>query len=235
LPTTAQTLDIRDAIRTYATLSNTTVTMSGKAELRITGTGNPIAGSVIHLNSPDAWLLMTAFEPSQVTSTFLGRVRVNGANAVIGSNVRVVQYGQGAVLIPHGPDFSPLEVFDGRYFTGPSRRLNSYVEYDDALLGPMARAIGSFRLKRGYMATFAQQENGVRSFSRFTATCTMGPSAPAPCQWRRSGSIRISEPGPCSSIGPPARWRRQEPLCTRSTWVPLWACQCVRARGSKRT
>ncbi len=157
---TAQTLDIRDAVKTYATLSNTTVTMSGRAELRITGTGDPIPGSVIHLNSPDAWLLMTGLAPSQVASTFLSRVRVNGANAVLDSNVRVAKYAQGAVVIPHTPSFSPLEVFDGRHFTGPSKRLNSYVEYDSASLGSMAAAIGSFKLKRGYMATFAQQENG---------------------------------------------------------------------------
>ncbi len=156
----SQTLDIHDAVRTYATLSNTTVTMSGRAELRITGTGDPIPGSVIHLNSPDAWLLMTELAPSQVASTFLSRVRVNGANAVLDSNVRVAQYAQGAVVIPQAPNFSPLEVFDGRFFTGSSRRLNSYVEYESASLGTMATAIGSFKLKRGYTATFAQQENG---------------------------------------------------------------------------
>src|SRR5437870_4171148 len=107
----AQTLDIRDAVRTYATLTNTTVTMSGRAELRITGTGDPIPGCVIQLNSPDAWLLMTGILPSQAASTFLSRVRVNGANAALDGNCRVVQYGQGAVVIPQGPDFAPLEIF----------------------------------------------------------------------------------------------------------------------------
>lgn len=156
----AQTLDIHDAVRSYVTLSNTTVTMAGRAELRITGSGDPIAGSVIHLSSPDAWLLTTSLSPSQVASTFLNRVRVNGDSAVLDSNVRVVQYAQGTVVIPHGPDFSPLKVFGGRFFTGTSKRLNSYVAYNNELLGPIAAAIGSFKLKRGYMATFAQQENG---------------------------------------------------------------------------
>src|SRR5436190_17818 len=156
----AQTLDIHDAVRTYTALTNTIVTMSGRAELRITGTNDPIPGCVINLNSPDAWVLMTAIAPSQVNSTFLSRMRVNGANAVLDTNVRVVQYAQGAVVIPHPPEFAPLEVFDGRYFTGPSRRLNSFVAYDTGSLGAMAAAIGSFKLKRGYTATVAQQENG---------------------------------------------------------------------------
>ncbi|HKQ36475.1 MAG TPA: glycosyl hydrolase, partial [Verrucomicrobiae bacterium] len=160
LPCLAQTLDIRDAVRTFPGLTNTAVTMSGRAELRITGTGDPIPGCLIHLNSPDAWVLMTAIAPSQVASTFLNRIRVNGANAVLDSNVRVAQYAQGAVVIPHTPEFAPLEVFDGRYFTGPSRRLNTFVNYDSASLGTMAAAIGSFKLKRGYTATLAQNENG---------------------------------------------------------------------------
>ncbi|HUR46359.1 MAG TPA: glycosyl hydrolase, partial [Candidatus Saccharimonadales bacterium] len=156
----AETLDIQDAVRTYASLTNTTVSLSGRAELRITGTGDPLPGCVIHLNSPDAWLLLPAIAPSQFASTLLSRVRVGGVNAVIDSNVRLAQYGRGVMVIPQGPTFSPLEVFDGRFFTGPSKRLYSYVEYNNALLGQMAGTIGSFKLKRGYVATFSQSENG---------------------------------------------------------------------------
>jgi hypothetical protein len=165
----AQTLHIQDSVRTYATFSNTTVTMTGRAELRITGSGDPIPGCVIHLNSPDAWLLMVNISPSQVSSTFLGRVRVNGADAVHDLNCRVVQYAQGTVVIPHGPAFAPLEIFEGRYFTRPSRRLNAFVEYDDGSLGVMTSAIGSFRLKRGYSVTFAEQVNGSGSSRNYVA------------------------------------------------------------------
>ena len=166
---TGQTLDIRDAVKSYATLSNTTVTMTGRAELRVSGTNDPLPGCVIHLNSPDAWLLLSAVSPSQVASSFLGRVRVSGASAVLDGNVRVVQYAQGAVIIPQAPDFAPLEVFDGRHFTGPSRRLDLFVKYDDAQLGAMATNIGSFKLKRGYQVTFATQENGTGSSRNYVA------------------------------------------------------------------
>ena len=91
LPAAAQTLAAHDEVRTYSALTNTTVTMSGRTELRVTGTNDPIPGCTIHLNSPDAWLLLSAIEPSQVASTFLSRVRVNGAGAVLDANFRVVQ------------------------------------------------------------------------------------------------------------------------------------------------
>ena len=165
----AQSLDVRDAVRSFVAITNTTVTMAGRAELRITGTNDPLPGCVIHLNSPDAWLLLTAVSPSQVASTFLGRVRVNGAGAVLDGNVRVVQYAQGAVVIPHAPDFAPLEVFEGRHFTGRSRKLDLFVKYDLAQLGVMATNIASFKLKRGYQVTFATTENGVGSSRNYVA------------------------------------------------------------------
>lgn len=160
LPAAAQTLSINNDIQTYATLSNTSVTMAGKSELRITGSGDPIPGCVINLSSADAWVVMANVVPSQVVSTFLSRIQVNGAAAVVDSNVRVVQHGMGAVVIPQGPAFAPMEVFDGKYFTGASRSLRCYVAYNDALLGSFKTAISSFRLKRGYTATVAQNENG---------------------------------------------------------------------------
>ena len=48
--------------------------MSGRAELRITGTGDPIAGCTINLTSPDAWFYLTNILPSTVASTFLSRI-----------------------------------------------------------------------------------------------------------------------------------------------------------------
>ena len=155
-----QTLNVNNDAQTYATLTNTTVTMTGRAELRITGAGDPIAGCTINLNSPDAWFYMTNILPSTVSSSFLSRVRVNGAPAVLDTNVRIAQFAMGAVVIPQAPGFSPLEVFDARYFAGKSKRLYQYVNYADAQLGGMKTAIQSFKLKHGYMATFAQNENG---------------------------------------------------------------------------
>src|SRR5262245_29025930 len=82
----AQTLNINNDVQTYTTLTNTVVTMTGKAELRITGTGDPIPGCTIRLNSPDAWFYLTNILPSTVSSTFLSRVQVNGVAAVVDSN-----------------------------------------------------------------------------------------------------------------------------------------------------
>lgn len=156
----AQTLTLTEGIRTYTALTNTTVTMSGRCELRITAASNPIPGCVIHLNSVDAWLLLPNIKPSTVVASYLSQVQISGAVAVAESNCRVAQYGMGTVVIPQAPSLRPLQVFSGPHFTGTSSSLSQYVYYKVTGLGALNAAISSFKLKRGYMATFAQNENG---------------------------------------------------------------------------
>ena len=152
-------MTVSTRLQTVATLAQRKVTLIGTTELHVTGSGDPLPGSSVHFTTPDGWLFMEKIPPSAVGATFLDRMWVNGAPAALDTNVRVVQYESGAVIIPHGPDFAAMTVFNGKALTGPSMPLQCYVPYDDAKLGTV-KAISSFRLKRGYMATIAQQENG---------------------------------------------------------------------------
>ncbi len=170
LVTFGQTMNIDNDVQSVATLDNTTATLTGKAELHVTGAGSPLSGStVIHLNSADAWFFMDSIRPGTVISTHLSRVRVSGANAVNGTNVRVAQYGNGAVVIPHAPAFGALQVYNGQNLTGSSTSLTPYTAYDDAALGSFANAIRSFRLKRGYTATIATEANGTGHSRNYVA------------------------------------------------------------------
>lgn len=153
----AQTLTITNGVQKYGSLTSTTVTMSGKCELWVTNSSTPLSGCTINLNSVDAWLFVPGVKPSVATSTYLGQVRVNGAGAVAGSNVRVVQYGQtGAIVIPQGPSFEPLTAFTGQQFSGTARQFAQWAYYT----GIGYTNISSFKLKRGYQVVFAQSSNG---------------------------------------------------------------------------
>jgi len=152
---------ITDSVRTHSTLTNTVATLTGKSELHITGTGNPIAGSIIHLDSHESWLWFTNIRPATVNANLLGQIRVSGANAVHGGNVRVVQYGMGTVVTPFTNAEQPLETFTDPGFLGGSRRYNLYTYYDTAAkLGTMHENISSFKLKRGFMASFGTRADG---------------------------------------------------------------------------
>ncbi|HEX5223243.1 MAG TPA: LamG-like jellyroll fold domain-containing protein [Verrucomicrobiae bacterium] len=157
----AQTLVITNGVQTYLTLASTTVIMSNRCELRVTDPTAPLSACVINLNSADAFCVLQNTRPSVVVSSYLSQFRINGAVAIADNNCRVVQYGAlGSVVIPHAPSFQPLQVFSQPHFTGTSNTLSQYVYYRGAGLGALNATISSFKLKRGYTATFAQNENG---------------------------------------------------------------------------
>jgi len=151
------------------TLSNRKVTLSGSAQLSLTAEDDPLSGSVLNFTSPDAWLFLEKIQPSKVASDYLPRMWVNGSPAELGKNIRVVQYEQGTVVIPHAPDYPAMTVFNGKGANGTPMPLTCYTKYDDASLGSMKDAIGSFRLKRGYMATIAENENGTGISKNYVA------------------------------------------------------------------
>ncbi len=153
---------IEDDIQTYSSLSSTIVYMSGNSELHLTSGTTPLSGCQIHLNSTGAFLFLEKIKPSVVnTSAYLNQIRVNGAAASVNSNVRLVEYVSGTVVIPHSASFTPLQIYSGFNFTGSSMSLGLYTYYKDvASLGALNNHIRSFILKRGYMATFASNPDG---------------------------------------------------------------------------
>ncbi|HXR07382.1 MAG TPA: LamG-like jellyroll fold domain-containing protein [Candidatus Acidoferrum sp.] len=154
---TAQTLTITNGVQIYASLTNTTVTMSNRCELWVTNSTTPLSGCTINLNSIDAWLFLTGVKPSVVASTYLGQIKINNASAVADSNCRVVQYGQnGAVVIPQPSSFQPLTVFTEAEFMGAATPYGQWTYYT----GTGLTNISSFKLKRGYQAVLAQSANG---------------------------------------------------------------------------
>lgn len=156
----AQTMVLTNGATVLTALANTTVTLSNRCELRLTDSAAPLSGCIVNLNAVDTSLVLTSVKPSTVVATYLSQIRISGAIAVADSNCRVVQYGNGTIILPHASSFQPLQVFTGPYFTGASNRLSAYVYYKGAALGVMNANVSSFKLKRGYMATFAEFEAG---------------------------------------------------------------------------
>lgn len=135
-------------------------TLTGSAKVTLTGEGDPIANSAINFGSPDAWLILENVPPSKVTDGLLDRFFVDAVEGRLEHNLRVEAFGHGTVVMPHGPDYAPLTVFSGRSMAGKSVPLRCYEKYKAGDFGEIGPAIRSFRLKRGYMATFAQNSNG---------------------------------------------------------------------------
>ena len=164
------TISITDDIQTYSSLSDTIVNMNGVAELHLTAASSPLNGCTVNLDSLDSWLFLEQIKPSlAASSSYLSQIRVNGTTASTSSNIRVVQYASGAVLIPHSPDFQPMEVFENENFFGRSMHLSQYTAYNSGSLGAIGSSISSFILKRGYTATLAQNADGTGFSKNYVA------------------------------------------------------------------
>ncbi len=159
-------VSITNGVQKIGSLAGVNLTLGNRCELWVTNANAPLANCTINLNSVDAWLFLPNVKPSVTTATYLGQVRVNGDTAVVGSNCRVVQYGQnGAVVIPQSSSFQPLIAFGGTEFSGTATSHGQWTYYT----GLAYTNIGSFKLKRGYMAVLAQSANGANDSQCYIA------------------------------------------------------------------
>ncbi|MBS2099621.1 glycosyl hydrolase [Carboxylicivirga linearis] len=132
--------------------------LTDNTELHITSEDAPFVNSTVSLDHEDAWLFFDNIKPSVVANNYLGSVLVNGSPFVNGTNGRIAIYAHGAVLMPHSSVFKPLTVYTGEEFTGESNQYSIHTYHN--ILGDFDNAIKSFKLKRGYQATFANNADG---------------------------------------------------------------------------
>lgn len=152
------TINVTGSLVTVTSYVDKDVIVDGATELHLTST-TPLVNSVIRLNSDDSWLYFDNLRPQQVIDSYLNKIYVKGSLASYRSNCRVAIYGSGAVVIPHASSFNPLTVYKDRDFGGESA--SSYTLFTKyTALGAFDNSIRSFKLKKGYMATFASASDG---------------------------------------------------------------------------
>jgi hypothetical protein len=160
--------DIDNDIMTFNSLTRAAVNMSGRSELHLMRAAAPLRGCSINLTGDDSYLFFDFVKPSTATG-YLNQVKVDGENAVLDGNIRVVQYAAGSVIIPQGASYKPLEVFSEENFSGSSTLLGQFTEYGADQLGNFSGNIRSFILKRGYTATFSNDAGGVGYSKNYVA------------------------------------------------------------------
>ena len=121
-------------------------------------------GSVNIQNTEHAVVIIQNIKPSKVISNWLGYIYINGSAAQNDVNCQVRMYAQGAIVFPYASDFSPLTCYTEQDFGGDA--CSSYSEgntggYMNTLsTAQLNNQIRSFKLKRGYMVTFAVGQGG---------------------------------------------------------------------------
>eukprot|EP00752_Nemacystus_decipiens_P013990 g12426.t1 len=150
-------------------VDNKVYKLTGKSRLGLQSKDVPIRQGAVHLNAEDTVLVFTHLLPSQVKTTSLKYLRVNGEPAVLGQNIRLVRAVNSTVVQPHGRDYQPLQTFNQTRYRGEARAYNLYTYYRSEQLAEDEDKIASFTLKQGYMATLAENEDGTGASQVFIA------------------------------------------------------------------
>ena len=123
-------------------------------------------GVVNIVNTDHAVLIIERVKPSKVIASLLAnRVKIKGAVAKNNVNCQVRLYGtRGAMILPYASTDKPLTVYSEQNFQG-EKCSDFGLENDGGYMVTLTdqklnNRIRSFRLKRGYMVTFATQKSG---------------------------------------------------------------------------
>lgn len=150
-----------NTVQSVTQVSNA-IALYNAVDFHITSGDTPFAttGSV-DITHDDAVLIFDHVKPSVVKSTYLPNIYINGASAQHDVNCRVAIHINGAAVYPHpNSTFEPLTVYTKKNYQGESNsKYYIYTKYNS--LGDFDNCINSFKLKRGYMVTFATSSSGL--------------------------------------------------------------------------
>src|SRR5690554_323818 len=160
-------------IEIVTSLENENRVLNEPIDLHLSDASNPLLNSTIDIVSEEAWLFFDNVKPSIVMDEYSSFIKINGEtmNPYTDANCRIVVYKQGAVIIPHPASYRPLETFTDLNFSGNAQKyiVDQYYTNSPITQIPVERveelkydnSIRSFKLKRGYMATFANEPDGM--------------------------------------------------------------------------
>jgi len=165
----AQTLETTTDLNVSA-FAKSNVVLKGSASLYLKNAYNPLINSTVDLNVTTASLYFENIKPTEVINSYLTFITVNGVPASNGVNVSVSMYGSGAVVAPYSAvgTVLPLEVYTEENFGGTAQQYEAVTPHTN--LGSFDNTIKSFKLKKGYMATFATSSDGSGYSRVFIAT-----------------------------------------------------------------
>lgn len=156
------------AANTVTTITQVTngVTLTTDVDYTVTDATTPFtsAGSINIVNTEHAVVILKNIKPSKVISSYLDYIYINGEKAVNDENCQVKMYAQGAIILPYDKDFKPLTCYTEENYGGESYNgygLGNTGGYMNTLnTRSLNNNIRSFKLKRGYMVTFAVGTGG---------------------------------------------------------------------------
>ncbi|MBQ7470989.1 MAG: T9SS type A sorting domain-containing protein [Prevotella sp.] len=153
------------AANTVTTVEQVTsaVTLSDNVDYHITSTTPFAVTGSIDIANEKAVVILDNVKPSQA-GLWLPYIKLNGTQISNGNNCQIRIYDCGSIILPYGNNVKALTVFSERNFQGDScddfNTDNSGGYMNTLTTEQLNNRIMSFKLKRGYMVTFALRAGG---------------------------------------------------------------------------
>ena len=157
-------------IKTTVSQVSGTITLSDDVDYIVTDATPFASNGVVNIaNTEHAVLILDQVKPSAAIKLLSGHVQIDGQQAVQNQNCQVKLYNRGCIILPYGNSVKPLTVYSEQNFGGEA--VNDFgLENSGGFMNTLSaeklnNRIRSFKLKRGYMVTFANRSGG-RGYSR---------------------------------------------------------------------
>ncbi|OIP84390.1 MAG: hypothetical protein AUK44_02730 [Porphyromonadaceae bacterium CG2_30_38_12] len=166
---TSITLDSAIVLTGY--VSSPQITLSGNSQLHLYEADAISADTRINIVGEDAWVYFHSLSAQQVIDKYAKQISIDGVASIPASNCRITQYYDGAVVIPHRSSIKALYLYSGANLTGSNKYFR--VSYSTNATGNIGvngtNKAASFILKKGYMATIIQNQNGTGASKVYVA------------------------------------------------------------------
>lgn len=145
-----------------AFIKSGSVLLNDESVLRLKSAGPLQDGAVVDLKCAGSWIYFMHVNPGETLDACLPQIRSKGGTAVFPDNIRVEQYYQnGTVLRIEDAAYKPLTLFEEENFEGSYAAIPVKTIINPANFpSQFNKRTSSFILKRGYMATIAENEDG---------------------------------------------------------------------------
>ena len=165
-------LVVGSANLTATSMSGGTVTINSGGYLDLSS-ATPFLNAVqINFTSGIGWIRTTNYKASAVSTSNLGQIKVNGSAAVYQTNLRLDHYYlNGCVIRANLAATTPLTVYDSANLQGTLALITvNTLHSGTAIAGSMNNKIESFILKKGFMVTFANDDDGTGKSKNYIAS-----------------------------------------------------------------
>ncbi len=157
---------------TATSLSGGTVTINENGYIDLSAASPFLNNVQINFTSGIGWVKTTNYKTSSVSANNIGQIKVNNIAGVYQTNLRLDNYYlNGCVIRANLASTTPLTVYDGINKLGnPALITVNTIHSGSAIAGSMNNRIKSFVLKKGFMVTFAIEEDGTGKSKNYIAS-----------------------------------------------------------------